>query len=42
VIVGGLMAVLVLSIFVIPTLYVWMAGPQDVLPAVEPEFDEGE
>ena len=42
VIVGGLMAVLVLSIFVIPTLYVWMAGPRDVLPAVEPEFDEGE
>jgi cobalt-zinc-cadmium resistance protein CzcA len=42
VIVGGLMAVLVLSIFVIPTLYVWMAGPLDGLPAVEPEFDEGE
>ena len=32
VIVGGLMAVLVMSIFLLPTLYVWMAGERDVLP----------
>jgi heavy metal efflux system protein len=37
VIVGGLMSVLVMSIFLLPTLYVWMAGPRDVLPAVESE-----
>jgi len=32
VIVGGLMAVLVLSIFLLPTLYVWIARPGDSLP----------
>jgi cobalt-zinc-cadmium resistance protein CzcA len=32
VIVGGLMAALLMSIFLLPTLYVWMAGPDDVLP----------
>jgi len=32
VIVGGLMAVLVMSIFLLPTLYVWFAGDNDVLP----------
>lgn len=37
VIVGGLCATLVLSIFVIPTIYVWIAGRQDVLPAPESE-----
>jgi cobalt-zinc-cadmium resistance protein CzcA len=37
VIVGGLCATLILSIFVIPTLYVWIAGPDDVLPAPESE-----
>jgi cobalt-zinc-cadmium resistance protein CzcA len=42
VIVGGLIADLVMSIFLLPTLYVWMAGPGDVLPAAEPEFDENE
>jgi cobalt-zinc-cadmium resistance protein CzcA len=42
VIVGGLVADLVMSIFLLPTLYVWMAGRRDVLPAPEPEFDEGE
>jgi cobalt-zinc-cadmium resistance protein CzcA len=42
VIVGGLMADLVMSIFLLPTLYVWMAGTADVLPAAEPEFDESE
>jgi len=40
VIVGGLSVTLVLSIFVLPTLYVWMAGNRDVLPAVDREFDE--
>ncbi|MFZ0591823.1 MAG: CusA/CzcA family heavy metal efflux RND transporter [Bryobacteraceae bacterium] len=33
VIVGGLVATLVMSIFLLPTLYVWMAGDRDVLPA---------
>jgi cobalt-zinc-cadmium resistance protein CzcA len=35
VIVGGLMASLLISIFLLPTLYVWMAGPNDVLPDAE-------
>ncbi len=38
VIVGGLMAALLMSIFLIPTLYVWIAGDHDVLP--KPESDE--
>jgi len=42
VIVGGLIADLVMSIFLLPTLYVWVASDRDVLPAVEPEFTEGE
>jgi cobalt-zinc-cadmium resistance protein CzcA len=40
VIVGGLISDLVMSIFLLPTLYVWMAGPRDVLPAPEPGFEE--
>jgi cobalt-zinc-cadmium resistance protein CzcA len=40
VIVGGLISDLVMSIFLLPTLYVWMAGNDDVLPAAEGEFDE--
>jgi len=40
VIVGGLMAVLVMSIFLLPTLYVWIASDKDKLPAAEPEFSE--
>jgi cobalt-zinc-cadmium resistance protein CzcA len=40
VIVGGLISDLVMSIFLLPTLYVWMAGNRDVLPAVEPAFEE--
>ncbi|HEY6346601.1 MAG TPA: CusA/CzcA family heavy metal efflux RND transporter [Bryobacteraceae bacterium] len=32
VIVGGLMAALLFSIFLLPTLYVWAAGENDVLP----------
>jgi cobalt-zinc-cadmium resistance protein CzcA len=40
VIVGGLISDLVMSIFLLPTLYVWMAGAHDVLPDREAEFDE--
>ena len=42
VIVGGLMAALIISIFLLPTLYVWIAGERDVLPPGEPGFAEGE
>jgi heavy metal efflux system protein len=42
IIVGGLMADLVMSIFLLPTLYVWIAGERDVLPPAEPGFAEGE
>jgi cobalt-zinc-cadmium resistance protein CzcA len=42
VIVGGLIAALVMSIFLLPTLYVWVAGERDVLPAREGMFEEGE
>ena len=42
VIVGGLTAALVMSIFLLPTLYVWVAGERDVLPPGEPGFAEGE
>jgi cobalt-zinc-cadmium resistance protein CzcA len=42
VIVGGLMAALIMSIFLLPTLYVWIAGDHDVLPAGEHGFAEGE
>jgi len=42
VIVGGLIADLVMSIFLIPTLYVWMARSGDTLPEPDPEFDESE
>jgi len=40
VIVGGLSATLIMSIFVLPTLYVWIARDGDVLPPVEPGFEE--
>jgi cobalt-zinc-cadmium resistance protein CzcA len=42
VIVGGLIAALIMSIFLLPTLYVWVAGERDVLPAAEGNFEEGE
>ena len=42
VIVGGLIAALVMSIFLLPTIYVWVAGERDVLPAAEGSFEEGE
>jgi cobalt-zinc-cadmium resistance protein CzcA len=31
---------MLLSIFLLPTLYVWMAGNRDVLPLPEAEFEE--
>jgi cobalt-zinc-cadmium resistance protein CzcA len=40
VIVGGLLAVLVLSIFVLPTLYVWVATDGDKLPEPDADFEE--
>jgi cobalt-zinc-cadmium resistance protein CzcA len=40
VIVGGLMVAMLLNIFLLPTLYVWVAGEGDVLPEPEPDFDE--
>jgi len=42
VIVGGLMAVLAMSIFLLPCLYVWIARDGDALPAPDAEFAEGE
>jgi cobalt-zinc-cadmium resistance protein CzcA len=43
VIVGGLISDLAMSIFLLPTLYVWMAGERDVLPEAEGEGEgEGE
>jgi heavy metal efflux system protein len=42
VIVGGLIAALVMSIFLLPTLYVWIAGERDVLPPADGMFEEGE
>ena len=41
VIVGGLIGALLLSIFLLPALYVWLARDSDKLPAPEGEFDEG-
>ena len=40
VIVGGLMAVLAMSIFLLPTLYVWFARDTDVFPAEPPNQEE--
>jgi heavy metal efflux system protein len=40
VIVGGLVAALLMNIFLLPTLYVWMAGEHDVLPELEPGHEE--
>ena len=40
VIVGGLSATLLLSIYVLPTIYTWIAGEQDVLPAYNPDLAE--
>ena len=40
VIVGGLLGALVISVFLLPTVYVWIARPDDVLPTPETEFRE--
>jgi heavy metal efflux system protein len=40
VIVGGLVAALILGVYLLPTLYVWVAGDGDVLPEVEGEGTE--
>jgi cobalt-zinc-cadmium resistance protein CzcA len=39
VIVGGLLANLVIGVFLMPTLYVWMAGPNDVLPEPDGQLE---
>jgi heavy metal efflux system protein len=39
VIVGGLIGALLISVFLLPTLYVWIARPTDVLPKPETEFE---
>jgi cobalt-zinc-cadmium resistance protein CzcA len=41
VIVGGLLAALLMSIFLLPTLYVWVAKDGDRLPEPEQDFEEG-
>ncbi|HXB70101.1 MAG TPA: CusA/CzcA family heavy metal efflux RND transporter [Candidatus Acidoferrales bacterium] len=40
VIVGGLVAALILGVYLLPTLYVWVAGPHDVLPPPERTMEE--
>ncbi len=40
VIVGGLLVALVLGVFILPTLYVWAARPNDPLSAPEMDFEE--
>jgi heavy metal efflux system protein len=40
VIVGGLSATLLLSIYVLPTIYTWIASDNDVLPAYDPDLSE--
>ena len=42
VIVGGLMVGMFINIFLLPTLYVWVAGNGDVLPTPDSDFDESE
>lgn len=39
VIVGGLIGALAINVFLLPTLYVWIARPSDVLPPPELEFE---
>ncbi|HLG78951.1 MAG TPA: efflux RND transporter permease subunit, partial [Ktedonobacteraceae bacterium] len=40
VIVGGLIANLAMSIFLLPTLYVWIARDTDILPATDYQESE--
>jgi len=39
VIVGGLVGALMMGIFLLPSLYVWIAAPDDVLPTPDTEFE---
>ena len=39
VIVGGLIANLIIGVFLMPTMYVWMARKDDILPAVDVDTD---
>jgi cobalt-zinc-cadmium resistance protein CzcA len=40
VIVGGLMVAMLVNIYLLPTLYVWVAGDRDTLPEPETSFQE--
>ncbi len=40
IVIGGLLSDLLLSILLLPTLYVWVAGDRDVLPAPETHFEQ--
>jgi cobalt-zinc-cadmium resistance protein CzcA len=40
VIVGGLISALIMSIFLLPTVYVWVARENDILPKPVADFDE--
>jgi cobalt-zinc-cadmium resistance protein CzcA len=42
VIVGGLMVGMFINIFLLPTLYVWVAGGSDTLPTPDGDFEEHE
>ncbi len=42
VIVGGLSATLLLSVFVLPAIYIWIARPGDVLPTVVEDLEAAE
>jgi len=39
VIVGGLVGALAMGVFLLPSLYVWIARPNDVLPTPDTEFE---
>jgi len=39
VIVGGLVGALVINVFLLPTIYVWIARKNDVLPEPEAQFE---
>jgi cobalt-zinc-cadmium resistance protein CzcA len=39
VIVGGLVGALMIGVFLLPTLYVWIARPDDILPPPDQEFE---
>jgi cobalt-zinc-cadmium resistance protein CzcA len=40
VIVGGLFAALFISIYLLPTMYVWVARDTDMLPLSDTEWEE--